>query len=58
MEIRNRQNQLLAVLDLRHPREEIAVEPPGRLYVTTRFTKADGTYVLSWQPGRARQSLD
>lgn len=56
VEIRNRQNQLLAVLDLHHPQETIAAEPPGRLYVTTRFTKADGTYALSWQPGRARQS--
>lgn len=58
VEIRNRRNELLAVLDLQHSREAVAVEPPGRLYVTTRFTKADGTYALSWQPGCARQSLD
>lgn len=49
VEIRNRQGEHLALLDLQHPQEDIAVGTPGRLYVTTRFTKADGTYALSWQ---------
>ena len=50
VEIRNRQGQMLALLDLQHPCEDVTAEPPGRLYVTTRFTKADGSYALSWQP--------
>ena len=51
VEIRDRQGQLLALLDLQHLQEEVTPEPPGRLYVTTRFTRADGSYALSWQPG-------
>ena len=48
VEIVDRENDNLVVLDQEHPSAILSVGPRGRLYVTTRFTKADGKYELTW----------
>ena len=48
VEIRDRKRDNLVVLDQEHPSAILSVEPGDRLYVTTRFTGADGKYELSW----------
>ena len=47
-EIRDKKKDNLVVLDREHPCAVLSVEPGGRLYVTTRFTGADGKYELAW----------
>lgn len=48
VEIRDKKKENLVVLDQEHPSVILSVEPGDRLYVTTRFTGADGKYELSW----------
>lgn len=48
VEIVDKENDNLVVLDQEHPSAILSVGPRGRLYVTTRFTKADGKYELTW----------
>lgn len=47
-EIRDKKKESLVVLDQEHPSAILSVEPGDRLYVTTRFTGADGKYELAW----------
>lgn len=48
VEIVDKENDNLVVLDQEHPSAILSVGSGGRLYVTTRFTKADGKYELIW----------
>ena len=48
VEIRDKKKESLVVLDREHPCAVLSVEPGDRLYVTTRFTGADGKYELAW----------
>ena len=48
VEIVDKENDNLVVLDQEHPSAILSVGSGGRLYVTTRFTKADGKYELTW----------
>lgn len=48
VEIRDKKSDNLVVLDQQHPSAILSVGAGGRLYVTTRFTRADGKYELSW----------
>lgn len=48
VELMDKKNSNLVVLDQQHPSAILSVGPGGRLYVTTRFAKADGKYELSW----------
>lgn len=48
IEIREKPKAPPLVLDWQHPCAAIPVKGDGRLFVTTRFTRADGEYELSW----------
>lgn len=48
VEILDKENNDLVVLDQERPSATLSVGSGGRLYVTTRFTRADGNYELSW----------
>ncbi len=48
VEIRVRKYDYLMVLDQQHPSAILSVESGSKLYVTTRFTRADDKYELSW----------
>lgn len=48
VEIGDKKNDDLVVLDQQHPSAILSVGSGGKLYVTTRFTRADGKYELSW----------
>lgn len=49
VEIQDKQKDRLWTLDQQHSCARISVEGGGRLYVTTRFAKADGEYELAWK---------
>lgn len=48
IEISDKESEHPLVLDQQHPCANISVRRGGRLFVTTRFTQADGEYELSW----------